>query len=393
MIKTPNSKRDKLYKEVLYGRVTPDEAEKLAKTRGFEAFAKTPDPLVFDAGRESKWTLPMAAAWFIWRSLAAVRDQWNDARSGWSIWISNPPWQSPHPKPKPGWTLKTFGPASLADVLAQVGLGHQHSGSSPTTNPRARLKDALISGKLIATREHSKGEKKALSSEYWRRHFEKWVRAPSNAKGIIIDGEPYQECLDQTFVDSDRVIEIEQEISRSEYEGADWSLGQALGWFAYGDETNFRSLWAADLKPAPTYYGKSYASDFAIKDPALALKEVLIEHKLMGHRGGEIAASEWLQMDVWDCPDVKFRRADVLKVRKRMYPAQKKRVSQERVRQRYLEVQAQNGGQIGLNRWFEIAKRDDITRAQARDIHRELDPTFDIPGRKTSLSKPPKIPE
>jgi hypothetical protein len=86
-------------------------------------------------------------------------------------------------------------------------------------------------------------EKEELSSEYWRRHFKKWASVqPSEPAAIRIVGEPDQECIDQTFVDSERVINVEREISRIEYEGIDWNLGQTLGWFAYGNEMDFRSL-------------------------------------------------------------------------------------------------------------------------------------------------------
>ena len=50
---------------------------------GFEPFPPFPNIAEFDPMGEQEWTLPMAAAWFIWRSVDAVRDQWIHFRRSW----------------------------------------------------------------------------------------------------------------------------------------------------------------------------------------------------------------------------------------------------------------------------------------------------------------------
>ena len=116
------------------------------------------------------------------------------------------------------------------------------------------------------------------------------------------------------YVFREHAIEAEKEVSQREFGRPDWGLEQALGWLAYGNDNDFRSLGRAELKP-PTYYGESYPPDFTNPHPEEALREALINGVLKGYRaGGEVAQTEWLHMPVWDAPDVKFRRDDVLRI-------------------------------------------------------------------------------
>ena len=126
----------------------------------------------------------MAAAWFIWRSQDAVRDQWNPGRMGWRMWVPLPPRRSAGP-PGPRWKLKIFGKATLADVFEQARLpgsssqqkmaSRSLSGGSPARmhNPYDRLKLALQTGLLEAT-WGSRRETgfQAISACYWLREFD-----------------------------------------------------------------------------------------------------------------------------------------------------------------------------------------------------------------------------
>jgi hypothetical protein len=80
MNETLDRERTRIILDVQNGRLTPEEAEALAEKMGLDAFEKAPDPLIFDPDEKKHWTLPMAAAWFIWRSADAVRDQMDGAR-------------------------------------------------------------------------------------------------------------------------------------------------------------------------------------------------------------------------------------------------------------------------------------------------------------------------
>jgi hypothetical protein len=154
------------------------------------------------------------------------------------------------------------------------------------------------------------------------------------------------------------------------------------------------------LNPPPTYYGKRYDQDFAVKDPAQALREALLGPSLKcSQHGIEIQSRDWLDMEVWDRPGVKFLRSDVLRYRKQIDPTaavqrhSKKAVSEARAKELYFELQAKNEGHIGLNAFYDIAKLDGVTREQAKVIHSELDPTAHDLGRKKKAGKAPKIPQ
>lgn len=154
---------------VARGRLTPQQAEASARERGQAPLARRPDTSGLDPMQEEHWTLPMAAAWFIWRSPAAVKDQWNPARMGWTQWLR---------VGRRGWHLKNFGRASLDDVLSQAGFGNLRkvvggSNGHPDDNPRGRLKGALVSGKLTAVRiwpGEEEGEE--VRREEWPRLFD-----------------------------------------------------------------------------------------------------------------------------------------------------------------------------------------------------------------------------
>jgi hypothetical protein len=126
----------------------------------------------------------MAAAWFVWRSKDAVRDQWNPGRRGWRMWVPFPRRLSAGP-PRRRWQLKKFGPATLAEVFEQARLpvsssqrktaSRLLSGGSParTRNPYDRLKAALQTGRLQATSgSRRESDFEAISVDYWLREFD-----------------------------------------------------------------------------------------------------------------------------------------------------------------------------------------------------------------------------
>ena len=161
-----------------------------AKANGREPFEKRPDVSALDPMKEELWTLPMAAAWFIWRSPQAVRDQWNLARKSWTKWIQITDRLHKVP-PRPNrrlWDLKLFRRANLDDVFAQAGFnpwknsqfgfGRRSGGrgsNREADNPYDRFKASLKSGKLIATRMRPGEQEGAqIPAEYWIAEFEEF---------------------------------------------------------------------------------------------------------------------------------------------------------------------------------------------------------------------------
>jgi hypothetical protein len=370
----PDQERANILDSVRAGKMTPAQAELWAKANGQEPFERRPDVSALDPMKQELWTLPMAAAWFIWRSPHAVRDQWNLARKSWTKWIQ--PTHRLHkvsPRSNRRWDLKLFRRANLDDVFAQtrlhlwnnsqrnpqVNFGRRSVGRrpfkvSPDRNPYHRFKVALQSGKLVATHMRPGEQEGAqIPAEYWIAEFEEFEGDPldfdlpgspsTHDRKVTPSEEPFEspfavdlsdmldresndwEIPDSLFDDPlegdfyvfrERVIEAEkevsQEVSQREFERPDWGLGQSLGWLAYRNAIDFRSLGRAELNP-PTYYGENYPPHFPNPQPVEALTEALISGALKGYRRGEeVAQAEWLHMAVWDVPDVKFRRDDVL---------------------------------------------------------------------------------
>ena len=486
---TPEETRDRqaLYRDVQYERISPAEADAQLRQWGQEPFQSRPDPSRFDPMSETEWTLPMAAAWFIWRSPDAVRDQWNPARNGWRKWVPLPPRRSAGPR-RPTWKLIKFGPATLADVFEQARLPgkssqrktatQSRSNDSParTHNPYDRLKVALQTGVLKATwGTRRNGDFEDIPRSYWLRKFDdeasqkrrfakresKPNKAETEGRGLsnsawanmishsqlpasnnldpfdlpddlpdLSLGEPtelplpagdagnvlqlsgptgetkassdatpqqvadnfYDDGLDQIFMLCEDVQLAEREVSQREYEFVDWDLNQALGWVAYRKITDFRSLFETDLRPPPTYHSITYIPDFSMPDPVNALSDELKLGSLGAYLDGvPVPHTTWLGRETWDFPDVRFLRADILKIWKESDSVgQEKRgpVSMARARELYLKVRQENGGPIGVHLAFEKLKRDGVTARQVRAVAKDLGSTG-MRGRKKKTPSPP----
>jgi hypothetical protein len=376
MSKGPDRERARILDAVSAGEMMPAQAEEWARTSGREPFEKRPDVSALDPMKEELWTLPMAAAWFIWRSPDAVRDQWNLARKSWTKWTPRrDPLLTVPPRPnRPRWRLKVFRRASLDDVFAEAGfhpwrksqsdfhrtsVGRLFRGSAAggskrqADNPYARFEFALQSGRLPAIRVRPGGqEREQIPAEHWsdRAEIEDFellkyppshdenttpsstkpidqstlapagVEASLDLSGPLDDDSEIPEPLLGDPSDGDiyvlrkRAIEAEREVSQRAFAQPDWGLEQALGWLAYQNEKDFRSLGAAELKP-PTYFGEKYPPDFTNPQPVEALRQALISGVLKGYyMGKEVAPAEWLDMAIWDAHGVIFRRDDVLRV-------------------------------------------------------------------------------
>jgi hypothetical protein len=408
-----NRDRKVLYRDVEYGRLSPAEAEGRLRQLGLKPFESRPDPSHFDPMTEAEWTLPMAAAWFIWRSLDAVRDQWNPARQGWQKWVPCAP--PPRPKglivprksePQPSLMLKGFRRATLAEVFSQARLpGASTWDTSPayTHSPYGRLREALGSGQLQATRgKSSSGHAEKILREYWQRQFDadatgrkQQILHPSKSTRLMVphkkltsvkaeehesnthseehsekikeeidaiiemDRDDYERWkteydssvveMNELFLNKDDIFGVEKSLSEQEYKGIDWDVGQALGWIAYQKQGAFRSLWETDLNPRPTYYGEAYSPDFVTSDPVGALKEELLSATLIGYQDGEaILSTRWIGSEVWDRPHMKFMRADVIKIWKELplaAPPKKPRPSKEKMTEIHEGLNAERGSQ------------------------------------------------
>lgn len=184
---TPEDARDRkaLCREVEYGQISPAEADAELVELGQKPFqSRRLDLSTIDPMTEAEWTLPMTAAWFIWRTSDAVRDQWNPARVGWRKWVRVPRRVGGlGGRRGPSWKLKSFGRATLQDALSQAGLAREVNQGKVTAQrsiasdlihtPYSRLKRTLQSGDIQATwGKLDSDDFEKLPPEYWQREFE-----------------------------------------------------------------------------------------------------------------------------------------------------------------------------------------------------------------------------
>ena len=246
--------------DVANGRITPEEAEKWARDQGLEPFARKPDVPADEIMALEKWTAPMAAAWFIWRSPDAVRDQWDKARQGWTIWERLPGRRMPNSRGR--WRLERVGPATLADVFSQAGFAKQIARSSPVGHSDA-LGANSIYGQSVRPHETRTGTRMAAgnpratgdearrrggySPGHWKALFRQLtniqrIPASSGAAGSKAVQRRSSPEEGEILFSREQVIDAEARISREEFEWRIWTIAQSFGWLAYGTESKFRSL-------------------------------------------------------------------------------------------------------------------------------------------------------
>jgi hypothetical protein len=273
-------------------------------------FSTAPNEGATDPMHLEQWTLPMAAAWFIWRSVAAVRDQSVAGRMGWKVWRQIEPKQSASGYPK--CRLVDIYPPYFWDVISQARL-------IPTTKARAsrnallpvasnsrdlpyeRIKTALLDGELVGT-SSAGGEK--IRPEQWRR----FLYLIEKNKSREAAGE-----IPQCTFSKENVIGAETRIAARDYDSPVWDLAQAIGWIAYQDRRTVRGLTEIDLR-GKSYHGQRYKLDSAINDPERHLLGALVEGRLKGYLNGtELTVAERLALrSAWANPDVTFFRNQVL---------------------------------------------------------------------------------
>jgi hypothetical protein len=316
--------------EVAQGRLSREKAEEWARQQGLRPFSFKPDIPAADVMALDYWTTPMAAAWFIWRSPDAVRDQWDRGRQGWTIWERIPALRRPNSIGL--WHLKRVGPATLAEVFSQAGLAKEAARSptlprstalgvnSMTDNPYDRMRLVLECGWLqgsysVADQEE---EEKVIQPDRWRsllRQMTNSQRHPVSSAEASNDAAPSGSGDDEIIFRRTQVIEAEARISGEEFMWRIWTISQILGWLAYGSEPNFRSLSEADLK-GRTYLGLRYDQDFYAGNLEARFIDMFIHAGIKPIGGeGEEAINVLSGIDsIWDISDVEFVRDDVLAI-------------------------------------------------------------------------------
>jgi hypothetical protein len=233
------------------------------------------------------------------------------------------------------WRLKRVEQATLADVFSQAGFAKEIARSSPigrgvplgarsmleSDNPYDRMRLVLERGWLQAFRvpTGNVGEE-AIPPGQWTALFRPLTCIPGNSapsggpgsktvlRGVLEEGS-------EILFPRAQVIDAETKISREEFEWRLWTIAQIVGWLAYRNESQFRSLEQADLI-GRAYHGLTYARDFENNNIESRLIDLLLISRVKGYQDGkEIGVGEFTRITtIWEISDVKFVRDDILAV-------------------------------------------------------------------------------
>jgi hypothetical protein len=324
--------------------MSPWEAERWAEENGLEPFSKRPDPTNFDPMREPQWTLPMAAAWFLWRSPDAVRDYWDDFRKSWSVWRRI--------RKTSGATedftceLMAMPNANLREIFASRDiLRFPHiwpwDTESPLnrlpvpersfdSSPRQRFSAALASESLNATGLLTMGKEQKRTSvpaEFLRLYFRYLSRGATLSEDYkrdlaLVSRKTLPLRYEHILVERDAVIAADEAASRQEFDAQEWLIEHALGWIAYRNPNRFRLL-ARGAPSRPPGARATYPLDFVNHNPTLTLETALSNGQLIARPSTQILDISMLDpfpQAWWDgrrlseSPDLWFQRKAVLEL-------------------------------------------------------------------------------
>jgi hypothetical protein len=132
---------------VLWGKMTPEEAETYARENGFRPFAAKPEPSIFDPMTAASWTPLQAIVWIATRDINHVREVAEEFRKAWLFWkavkVDDPdPIAIVSGKVCHGWRLDMMKPARFREAAA---------GCPAIYGARDELWDQLINGAILAT--------------------------------------------------------------------------------------------------------------------------------------------------------------------------------------------------------------------------------------------------
>jgi hypothetical protein len=241
----------------------------------------------FTAEDAERWTLPMAAAWFIWRDFAAVDGQWKIVTGAWEPAFDPPIYILSHHRQQPGTLTCVFQEAGFACGKRPYMRLQDIRDPPPTetTDPYERLRVALQSGRLRATIVEDSPDEGGLTEREWGK--DDWLdfdslADPANEAPYHVLSDPARYAV---LVSREKAITVEAELSTAESKRPVWKLEQALGWIAYRRDRTFRSLSRTDLHP-PTFFDRGYKNDFDGAESLATLTSALLAGELHAYVQG-----------------------------------------------------------------------------------------------------------
>jgi hypothetical protein len=273
----------------------------------------------------------MTAAWFVWRNYDAVLDQLKFARRNVKLDELNRRLDAPTSADRrPGGVARVFEEAGLAGGTHPVLRMQEYPPPNPSTdNPYDRLKFALQDGRLRATRLYRSSTRATTISEEEIRSDD-WTDFDSLADPPIerwIDDYPpptwnsyshwSEPETDLVVVRREDALRVERDLCLREFQKPTWSVSQALGWLAYRNQNEFRSLEPRDLERR-RFLLSEYPKDWSDPDPIGALTSALLNGKLKAHRDQheltELEIGAIIHRGLWSHKDLWFRPEDVKKL-------------------------------------------------------------------------------
>jgi hypothetical protein len=332
------------------GDLSPQEAEEWATNHDLPPFAGKPDPQGLDPMTEPLWTIPMALAWFIWRTRDAVIETTDEYRRNWREWTTVQG-DSDNLDDRV-WDLKPVAKMSVADLLRHPDINRlptdrlfDPSIFDPTlpffvgqSSPYQRFLNAVELGQIHASAISSKsGGRKSRRVPFpflilrLRSSLDSIrKRRPPEAAAhhVITRGRgpalpDYSEDGQLDYLDirvpHDEVISADIRASRLDYKWESWTTEYALGWIAYREIDKFRLL-------SPTNLGTLATAD---TERRLGVKHIHPDAKLLSAlREGQLIARPsieamhlgdpnpippdwWKDRTLPDAPHLRFVRDDV----------------------------------------------------------------------------------
>jgi hypothetical protein len=324
--------REQIFDCVRQGELSPTMAEAWLDSMGYGSVPTLTDLRSLDPMLEREWTLPMAAAWFIWRSPIAVRDQWDRYRL---LWLANS--DIKQLTPLLGVSLYyLFLGADLSRFQPSTPLRSQRRASKriPKVNisdtlPAKRLLDALVSRRLNVTGSIVETlERSPVAPQYLDAYFTHLMRknkslAPSSKDTAYREsGTPPRPQYTELRVLRDEVLSTDEFYSQEEFDHVSWTTDRVLGWIAERNSRRLRSL--SPIKHpsrSKTGPGPIYTFDFVDTNPDKALLAALRQDQISADVAGPagswlktLTPQYWRRQTLLNAPMLDFQRELVLRL-------------------------------------------------------------------------------
>jgi len=157
--------RAKLFDDLYFGRIEPDEAEDLAEQQGVGPLKPRPSPSVYEANDPNhlaRWSICMAVSWIAWRDLDRVREACDAFRRECYSWQRHR-WQESNGvraraarrkgegvESGEGWKLEKLGDATIEGLLDVELDPDAKPKYHSVTDAKDRLWSAAVEGRIIA---------------------------------------------------------------------------------------------------------------------------------------------------------------------------------------------------------------------------------------------------